>query len=201
MAAATSGPPAPSATAVAVRCDSAMQAICAPPSPAAESYLTDGTFTSAARPHRSPYGFMQQAGTMTLPPARAPTPLSARTVWLTVFSVRLTENSVSRTVSTIITAAVSVPATGISFLLIRKMCNILKIFAIRAGKIEQVSVMLPNIFTSSCIIMKKFTISLLGLLAAGLACLPAPAQELFEQLDFPNPNNTPAPVFPVPTER
>ena len=49
--------------------------------------------------------------------------------------------------------------------------------------------------------MKKFTISLLGLLAAGLACLPAPAQELFEQLDFPNPDNTPAPVFPVPTER
>ena len=27
---------------------------------------------SAARPHRSPYGFMQQAGTMTLLPARAP---------------------------------------------------------------------------------------------------------------------------------
>ena len=48
--------------------------------------------------------------------------------------------------------------------------------------------------------MKKFTISLLGLLAAGLACLPAPALELFEQLDFPNPDNTPAPVFPVPTE-
>jgi len=72
LAAITSGPPAPSATAVAARCDSAMQAICAPPSPAAGSRLTDGIFTSAARPHRSPYGFMQQAGTMTLLPARAP---------------------------------------------------------------------------------------------------------------------------------
>ena len=49
--------------------------------------------------------------------------------------------------------------------------------------------------------MKKFTSSLLGLLAAGLVCLPAPAQGLFEQLDFPDPDNTPAPVFPVPSQR
>ena len=49
--------------------------------------------------------------------------------------------------------------------------------------------------------MEKFTTSLLGLLAAGLVCLPAPAQGLFEQLDFPDPDNTPAPVFPVPSQR
>lgn len=49
--------------------------------------------------------------------------------------------------------------------------------------------------------MKKITTSLLGLLAAGLVCLPAPAQELFEQQEIPNPDNTPSPVFPVPTQR
>ena len=49
--------------------------------------------------------------------------------------------------------------------------------------------------------MKKTTTSLLCLLTMGLASLPASAQELFEEQTLANPDNTPSPVFPVPTER